>query len=304
VTRRRLARHLVVGVVVLMGLSGCTDHATTAQPGTNTPTTKASGGRDPQRSVDTLRRLDMCAVLQVAVGTGREVRANRPSQCATFDSGPEVQVSVARMPADERTSPDAQDVGGAKAYLLDGSGDCTVSLPVNADLVIEFLGADSCAEVRPMVAEAAGALRDPAALEGEPRWEACAALREVQDVHAGGIENLDLCADTTTLATLDFAYSTPGVVPAKGWRRSTVDGVEISTLDDRDPDAPSCTSEWSLGTARSDHADGEFVARVRAIDCSKVTPLVGSLVAVLKREPDAGDPQQPLLYAPDEPDHP
>jgi len=72
-----------------------------------------------------------------------------------------------------------------------------------------------------MVAEAAGALRDPAALEGEPRWEACAALREVRDVDAGGIENLDLCADAKTLATLDFAYSTPGVVPAKGWRRPT-----------------------------------------------------------------------------------
>jgi hypothetical protein len=53
------------------------------------------------------------------------------------------------------------------------------------------------------------------------------------------------------------------------------------------------------------HEDtGELVATVRAIDCSKVTPLVAPLVAALKGKPDAGDPQRPLLYAPGEPDHP
>ena len=301
---RLVAQYFIVRVTVLLASSGCTDPAPNSQPSTNMSTTKAPAGRDPQRGVDALRRLDMCAVLQVAAGAGRAMRTLRPSQCATFDSGPEVEVSVARMPVDERESHDAQDVGGAKAYVLAGSGDCTVSLPVNADLVIEFRGADSCAKFQPKAAEAAEALREPTPLESEPRWEACGALREVQGVKVGGVENMDLCADTNTLATLDFAYSEPGDVPARGWQRTTVDGVEVSTLDDRDPDAPSCTSEWSLGPARSDHAEYELVARVRAIDCGKVTPLVAPLVAILKKGAPAGDPQQPLLYAPDEPDHP
>lgn len=80
--------------------------------------------------------------------------------------------------------------------------------------------------------------------------------------------------------------------------------LEVWTLDDRDPDAPSCTTDWSIGPALSEHANGEFVARVRAIDCAKSTPLVAPLVAALKEKPDAGDPQRPLLYAPGEPDHP
>ena len=123
------------------------------------------------------------------------------------------------------------------------------------------------------------------------------------DIATGSFENLDLCIDTTTLANFEFSYTTPGV-PEQGWQRSMVDGVEVWTLDDRDPAAPSCISEWSIGPALSDHADGEFVARVRAIDCAKVTPLVAPLVAALKQEPQAGDPQRPLLYAPGEPGHP
>jgi hypothetical protein len=292
-------------LTVVLGLTGCTDPAPTRQSRTERPTTEKPAGRDQQRVVDALRRLDMCALLDVAVGSGRKLRAHHPSTCSTFDSAPEVSVSVARMPADKRADLKVKELGGAKAYapVLDGSQtDCAVHLPVSAALVIAFRSGYTCAEIEPMVAEAATALREPSALEGEPRWEACTALHEVAGVDV--VESLDLCSDTKTLAILEFRYSTPGAVATRGWTQSTIEGVEVSTSDDRDPDAPSCTSEWSVGPALSDHADGELVARVRAIDCSKVTPLVAPLITVLGKKPDAGDPQRPLLYAPGEPDHP
>ena len=266
-------------------------------------TTETPQGRDEKRVIDALRRLDMCAVLQAAVGAERELRAYRPSECVTFDSATEVDLYVARLRADKRTSMTAKDVGGAKAYVQGSSSRCLAQLPVSADLVIVFSSSDACAKLEPMVAEAVPVLSRPATLEGEPRWDACTVLRKAPDVDPGSDENLDLCTDKKTLANVEFSYTTPGV-PEEGWRRSTVDGVEVWTLDDRDPDAPSCTFEWSLGPALSDHADGELVASVGAVDCAKVTPLVAPLVAALKQEPDAGDPQRPLLYAPGEPDHP
>jgi len=299
-------RWLAIAVVVVTMLSaGCSGPETVPPRETHSEpsTSETPQGRDEKRVIDALRRLDMCAVLQAAVGAGRELRAYRPSECVTFDSAPEVELRVARLAADKRTSMPAKDLGGAKAYVQGSTSECLVQLPVSADLVIVFGTNDVCAKLEPLAAQAVPLLNRPATLEGEPRWDACTVLREAPNVAPGPDENVDHCTDTKTLASFEFRYATPGGAET-GWRRSTVDGVEVSTLDDRDPDAPSCTSDWSIGPAVSDHADGEFVARVRAIDCAKVTPLVAPLVAALKQKPDAGDPQRPLLYAPGEPDHP
>jgi hypothetical protein len=46
-----------------------------------------------------------------------------------------------------------------------------------------------------------------------------------------------------------------------------------------------------------------LVAAVRAKDCATVRPFVEPLVATQRTKPDGGDPQQPLLYTMDEPDH-
>jgi hypothetical protein len=301
-----MTRWLAVAIVVVAVLSaGCSGPGTvpTRETHSEPSTSGTPQGRDEKRVIDALRRLDMCAVLQAAVGVGRDLRAYRPSECVTFDAAPEVDLRVARLAADRRTSMTAKNVGGAKAYVQGSSSQCLVQLPVSADLVIVFSSDDTCAKLEPIAAEAVSVLSRPALLEGEPRWDACTVLRKAPDVDPGADENLDLCTDKKTLANVEFSYTTPGV-PEEGWRRSTVDGVEVWTLDDRDPDAPSCTAEWSLGPAPSDHADGELVASVGAIDCAKVTPLVAPLVAALKKKPDAGDPQRPLLYAPGEPDHP
>jgi hypothetical protein len=143
----------------------------------------------------------MCAVLQAAVGAGRELLAYRPSECVTSDSAPEVDLRVALLRADRRTSMTAKDLAGAKAYVQGSSSQCLVQLPVSADLVIVFSTSDTCTKLEPMVAEAVALLRRPATLESEPRWDACTVLREAPDVAVGADESLDLCVDTKTPAS-------------------------------------------------------------------------------------------------------
>jgi hypothetical protein len=287
----------VVCCVVAAATLSCTTPS--ASPPRHDPTSAPRPkDRDEQAVVDALRRLDMCALLATVVPETTVVVAELgPSWCQS--PGLDVQVSALRTA--ERLSIPSRIVGGAKVYLRAASTGCTAWFPVTFRLAIQFRGEEACDALAGRLAPAAAALADPASVETTPRWEACAALRTVAGTDPDVVDNLDSCADKKTFVSLAMKYAKPVETSA---RKDVVDGVDVWTLDDRDPEHPSCTAEWVVGPAVTSHAATDLTAQVRGVDCDRVTPLVAPLVAALRKDPGAGSPQRPLLYGPDESDSP
>jgi hypothetical protein len=297
-----MSRRVVLGVVccaVAAAALACT--APSVPPARHDPTPAPRvKDRDEHALVDALRRLDMCALLGTVVPETTVAATLGPSSCQS--PGLDVEVTVLRT--DERLGFPSRIVNGAKVYLWEGAAGCTTWLPVSFRLAIQFRGAQTCDELAGHLAPAVAALTDPAAVEATPRWETCAALRTVAGTDADRVDNLDSCADKKSFVVLALKYSVPAVSPPSGWRTEDVDGVEVSTNDDRDPESPSCTAEWVVGPAVTSHADNDLMAQVRGVDCGRVTPLVAPLVAALRTPPGAGSPRRPLLYGPGESDSP
>ncbi|HEY0448024.1 hypothetical protein [Actinophytocola sp.] len=302
VLRRLVVCCAAVGAVA--AVAGCSaEEPAKPQPERERPAVDVPRDRDEGAVVDGLRRVDLCAVLEAGVGGGR-LSAARPSACSVTARGGGVEVEVHLLGSADRLRLPTRDLGGAKAYVDASVGQCTISLPVSFELAIQFRQDTSCDAVEPVVADAAAALADPGLVGADPRWEACEVLRAVSGTDVDHVDTMDSCVDKKSLAVLELTYGDPGTFPADGWQRTTIDGVEVATLDDRDPDAPSCTAEWRVGREVTTHADGDLRAQLRAYDCDKVTSLLEPVLATLKQRPGDGRPRHPLLYAPDEPDRP
>lgn len=304
-------RPIVAGCAVALGLAGCVAEEPDGPPPPTTVEHPAQKDRDERSVLAALARIDLCAVLKSpAAGTPR---APGPSSCQTGNpGGGTVVLRVQRLPAAERLKLPSRPLGGAKAYTHAAAGhNCTVSLPVSFELALAIdargvAAGDPCEVAQTAATAAATTLADPAAARADPRWEACAALGSVPGAEVERPATMDRCAEQNGQVVLEFDYSKPGTYPVGGWRRETVGGVEVWTLEDPDPQAPSCTVEWSQGPAPSPPAENgaQLVASLRAVDCGRVTPRVEPLITTLRQPPADVPPQKPLLYGPNEPDRP
>jgi hypothetical protein len=317
---------VVVGVVAA-GLVACT--ANTEPPSRTGPSIvehpKASApvDRDPKAVLAALRRIDLCAVLDSAAAAtpgfsaGVTLSARSPFGCSlTAGHNLYVEVGYDSLSAEGRIGDQADVLGGAKAYLATVSdGGCTIALPVSFENVLRFdfdwqmrPPADTCVGARPLVAAAAKVLMDPAAARVDPRWDACTAMDAAGDedadaasgAFAGGL------ADCEVSPSVAISYGSLAKTPSIGtWRRENVAGQPVLISEDKESSGPRCTVVWRLGPARTRYAAGpDRLATVIHQDCDRAEELVGPLARVLRSPASAHDPQQPVLYPPEEPDVP
>lgn len=291
------ARVILLVVVWVAVVAGCTTPSEPPAPPPSTSRQQGPRDRDTDAVLAALRRVDLCEVLAASSGlpAGAQPRAPRPFGCVVGS----ISVTVVGFGHQERLSVPTQVVGDAKAYVqADG---CRVFLPVSFELAIEFSQPPgTCQGLTELAAAAVTVLADPEAARVAPRWDACSVLGEALDTRdrpklAGN--GLDDCTDHTTGRSISFADD---LVSTGEPRTATIGGKQVRIYEQD----TSCDVYWRQGPFASRFApDYQVVAVAR--DCDGSTALAESVMAVLAEPPPSGaEPQQPLFYAPDEPDSP
>lgn len=296
----RKCRLVMLGVALCVLLASCSTWPEAPPPHDRAPAAKVKD-RDERAVVDALVRLDMCALLATVVADEASRYAVSPSMCGSAD----LSAAVVVLGWDRRVELPSRIVNGAKAYLDDGGqGSCTLWLPVSFRLAIRFEGQKTCDAVATQVAPAVAVLAEPTSVETAPSWDACAALATVPGVDVGRVDDPAVCFGDKNRVSLEFRYTELAGYPSSGWRKQVVHGVDVWTNGQVDPNGKGCVAEWDLGPAATSDARDPLVAHVGADDCEQVSHAVDTLVDTLRTTPEAGRPQRPLLYRPDEPDSP
>ena len=296
------ARVCLLVVVWVAAVAGCTAPSDPPSPPTSSTSSAQQQGpqdRDKDAVLAALRQIDLCEVLAAApdLPAGAEPRASRPFGCGAGG----ISVKVVGFAHQTRLSLPTQAVGNVKAYVqADG---CRVFLPVSFGLAIEFSQTPGpCQVVTGLAASAVTVLADPETARVDPRWDACTALGEALDPEDRSKlvgNGLDDCTDHTARRSISFADD---LISEGEPRTATIGGKQVRIYEQD----TSCDVYWRQGPFTSRFAptpDYQVVAV--APDCDRSTALAESVMKVLAEPPPTGvAPQQPLFYAPDEPDSP
>jgi hypothetical protein len=268
----------VVGVLFAVVVSGCSsDSPDTGPPSSSTadrPEVVKPVDRDAEAVMAALRRVDLCSVVRELSGAA-EVEQRDPFSC----TGSGVSVGVVDLPADRRLKMPVRDIGGAKAYVAQTSGDCVVYFPVSFEYAVE-VEAGGC--------EPAVRLR----LGTTARWDACGALgralgNDTDLIEAG--EYVGAACEPPAPEMAHLAFDSPLIGETTS---VTVGGRAAEVQEDGDV----CWTAWS-------DPPGLWTS-VAANGCDTSKTLAESVMDVIATPPADGRPQDPLLYKPDDADTP
>jgi hypothetical protein len=245
-----------------------------------------------------LGRVDFCAAL--AAGKVRALDATGgPFACSGALGSGRVDAGVRVFDTETRLRTPAQVVGGAKAYVTEEAGACTVDLPVSFGLAITVSGLS--ASCRELLAVAAAFVAGAPA--GAPQRDACGAL--LASYRALG-ERADDLADVADRAGGSCLRGRAERLDLRNWlpralrADDTVAGIPVTVSGGQ-----SCSVTWRLSARPLPHAvDTVPVATVTADGCPRAKELAGAAVAVFRARADLVAPQDPLVYRADEPDSP
>jgi hypothetical protein len=301
-----MKRLLAAGCVAVFTLAGCTGgggSGTVPPPTIERPAAELPKDRDEKAVIATLRRVDMCAVLDAAAAaagtTGYTLRATSPTVCTmdipTAGQPRSASLDVGILSSDERLHLPSTTLRGAKAYIETRDDYCRVHFPITFRLAIQIhTDSGPCAYAEKLATGVAAALADPTGVAAEPRWEACELLGLSTDVEPLEVGNLDGCSDSENLATV-IELRNPLVFPEHDARRTRIGGVDVWMTNGTAAGSTNCWIDWAPGR-------GDLVVRLGSTTCATVEPLVERVNRTLHEPPPEVPPQRPLLYPPDEPD--
>lgn len=303
---------LVAALVMAVGSAGCTTPGEQPDP---PPSTSAQPAPEDREVLPTLRRIDLCEVLDAAMTAtsvlpaGARPRARQPFACVVEGLPDPVSARVVSLTHKTRLSLPARAIGGAKAYVRGDRGACTVYLPVSFELAVELSRrtdeAEPCRTVAELAAASVTVLADPDAARVDPRWDACTALAEALEPDRSELvgNELDDCADLSDparrMASISFAAGPP---PTGRPRTATVGGTPVQVYEgDR-----TCEVHWRQKPLTSRFAPApDYPVLLTTLDCARSTALAESVMKVLAEPaPAGGEARSPMFYAPDEPDSP
>jgi hypothetical protein len=313
-------RLLIMGLAVVVGLSGCTaDRETDIDP-TN-PTTEpseAAPARSRQAVLAALRRLDPCALAEPGDGSPLTTEPRGPHRCdLKQNSATIVKITLGTPLSTEEQPMRPIGLSGVRAYAFDEPSGCGVRIPVHPTLAISFDGKDgvqACEQTQEIAAVAAPRLADPDAVRIKDRgasWDACTALAVVtgrfDDLVPGygdhGIDSCGVAAEAEGGLTavpdtrLDISY---GIDPTQdtdlaGYQYTTIGGRTVRVL------SSECSFAWSQGFVGAQQQ--ARVVELVTPDCASGKTDVAALIRLMSGDPPAdGVPQDPLTYGTDEPD--
>lgn len=304
---------VVLGVLLVCGLSGCTGDKQEAEPLPDLPavvhpTAEVPKDRDPAAVMAALTRLDACALM----GSAKAVPMT-PHRCRLETGVGESMTLTLGAPMDwqERYASDVLTVKGARVYVQGPDLDrCKADIPVSFTQTIEVglttfrdLTPARCEQVRTMTAAVITRLANPEAyLSRMPaaRWNACTALARSLGLTAPTskhsiVSGLDQCTDPDGLQVelsfdRDFKSPADATVRQLGGKR-----VRQFTFS-------GCDLQWSQGPSGVANAP-KHVVTVRAKTCGQADKSALVLMKVLDGPPPAqAKPQHPLTYKSGEPD--
>ncbi|HEY0448182.1 hypothetical protein [Actinophytocola sp.] len=316
-------RVIALACIAVLGLAGCTTPPSTDRTSPTEPTERPSApspkDRDKGAVLAALRRLDLCALLDKAMAAtpqfppDAEPTAHQPFQCRLDGMAHPVTAAAVTMIHDTRLSLPVRAIGGAKAYVDQGTSTCDVFLPVSFELAIQFSqmpqgqpNDETCRVVTTLATASAAALADPTAVQIEPRWDACSVLRDALGSEADEAKlvgnTFDDCTDFSHQpipASISFADD---FISTGQPRTETIGGKQVRIY----AQDGSCDIYWRQGPFSSKYAtEPDYQVLAITPDCDRSKALAESLMTVLGTAPPADvAPQRPLLYTPDEPDSP
>jgi hypothetical protein len=309
-------RVFVFVVVWVAAVAGCTTPSDPPSPpaSSRTSTSQQQGprNRDEEAVLAALRRIDLCEVLDAAMATtpglpaGMKPETRQPFECVVNGLAGGVSANVVTVDHAARLALPSQAVGNVKAYVREDGTGCDIFLPVSFELAVEFSQTTGgCQVATGLAAASVTLLADPEAARVDPRWDACTVLAEAlgpgtdRSTLAG--QELDDCTDfseTPMEASISFANGLP---PSGQSRTATIGSTQVQIYE-RD----TCEVYWRQGPLISRFAQAQdHPALVSGLNCPRAEALAESVMKVLAEPPPSdAKPQQPLFYAPDEPDSP